>query len=249
LELHQDSTTQLKQSMCVFHLDEFLSQTRLWKALWRQFTQCLQRPALNHVTSPKFAMTPNTALTVGKTLVNKKGICAMHTMQLISEHAAGKRTHSKNKKITDSYPECEALRKKAMVATTWLMNKKAKGRHDNVTKMVVSDGMKSGRIEMPNDIWAADEHHFNKSVKKFHWDWNKHWCDTPDDPSLEDEKLLDRAEKEALLFPLSLVIKLIQTDNFAVNSCSYMCVFCCFVNYAILCPGHVADVDKKIKHG
>ena len=91
--------------------------------------------------------TENTALKVDK----MKGTCAMHTTQLIMQRATGKRTRSKAKWITDSFPECEALRKKAKKAAAYLMNMKAKGRHVVFTAMMKAARMQSERIEMPNE--------------------------------------------------------------------------------------------------
>jgi hypothetical protein len=82
-------------------------------------------------------------------------------------------------------------------------------------------------------------------MTKFRWAFNKCWYEQPDAPSLEENEIVDLAEIEAVLFPIALVMKWVQTDDFAANSYSFLFIWHCFVSYAVEHNWHVADVDKK----
>jgi hypothetical protein len=51
--------------------------------------------------------TATAAVVVGVALTGLKGTCGLHRVNLIIEHATGRRTRSSKKKIIDSFPECK----------------------------------------------------------------------------------------------------------------------------------------------
>ena len=106
----------------------------------------------------------NGSKAVGRQLVGEDGTCAMHWTQLIMEHATGKRTRTKNRVTIDSFPECEATRKKAKDSANHLMNKKSKGRLKKYFDEMKSCGRKAVKIMMPNDTRAAGLQKFYRSL-------------------------------------------------------------------------------------
>ena len=99
--------------------------------------------------------TTNVAVKVGVLISGKKGTCNMHTVQLILEHATGRRTRSKKKQVIDDFPECDDVRKAAKESASYLMNKKAKHIYKKYVKFMQELSRRSVKLSLPNDTRAA----------------------------------------------------------------------------------------------
>jgi hypothetical protein len=79
----------------------------------------------------------------------------MHKIQLAIVHATGMVQRSEKGKVADQFPECEELWKKAQAASSYLMEKRAKGRYKQFHALMQSHSHHHNRIAMPNSTRAA----------------------------------------------------------------------------------------------
>jgi hypothetical protein len=190
--------------------------------------------------------TTNTAVRTGELLTGEKGTCAMHSTQLVIQHATGHLKRKKDCKIVDEFPECEDLRKKARDSAFYLMNKKAKTRFAKYKKQMNNQGRIANRIFMPNDTRAAGVHMFFNSMITSRWNLDSYWYEDPAARKyeLDNDEYATIAELEAVLYPIALLTKLLQSDKFGSNSVSFLYTCRCFETYACERTWYVADVDK-----
>ena len=99
--------------------------------------------------------TTNSAVKTGFLLAGERGTCFMHLTQLVLKHAIGKLTRSKNGVVQDKFPEMDTLRSKVEKASSWLMDKKAKGRYKNYEKHMLAAKRTARKIIQPNSTRAG----------------------------------------------------------------------------------------------
>jgi hypothetical protein len=189
--------------------------------------------------------TTNVAVKVGKLLSGSKGTCNMHTLQLIIEHSTGKRTRKHNTKIIDEFPECEEVRKAAKAGASYMTSKKKKSVWKAYAKQMKELGRHFIKIFVPNDTRAAGVVLMYQSLLRSRFNLKKFYADFPDATQVSDDMFVKIAELEAVLYPLSVLIKLIQTDKFGSLSYSFVLCFRTYVHYVINEKWYVADVGAQ----
>jgi hypothetical protein len=98
------------------------------------------------------------------------------------------------------------------------------------------------KIIVPNDTRAAGVVLMYQSLLRSRFNLKKFYGDYPDATQVSDDMFGKIAELEAVLYPLSVLIKLIQTDKFGSLSYSFVLCFRTYVNYVINDTWYVADV-------
>jgi hypothetical protein len=187
--------------------------------------------------------TTNVAVRVGFLLSGNKGTCNMHTIQLVIEHCTGRRMRKLNKQIIDSFPECEALRKGAKEAASYLVNKKKKSVWKSYAKLMRDEKFHFVKLIVPNDTRAAGVVLMYQSLLRSRFNLKKFYDDYPESVKCTDEMYEKIAEIEAILYPLSVLIKLVQTNKFGSLSYSFVLCFRTYVFYAINEFWYFADVN------
>ena len=97
-----------------------------------------------------------------------------------------------------------------------------------------------------NDTRAAGTQLFYNSLVKSRWNLAMYWSgELEGDHSLSNDEFIAVAENEAVLYPLGLLIKIVQTDDFGSLPYSFPLMFRIFVTYAVQEVWWVADVDRR----
>jgi len=166
----------------------------------------------------------------------------MHTIQLIIEHSTGRRTRKKKKLTVDDFPECEAVRKVAKEGASYMINKKAKGIWKKYAAQMKELKRHQVKLIVPNDTRAAGVVLMYQSLIQSRFNLMKFYSDHPGSMVISNNAFVNIAELEAVLYALSVLIKLIQTDMFGSIAYSFVLCFRTYVHYAIQRFWYVADV-------
>ena len=99
----------------------------------------------------------DSAVLAGKYILNhrREGKCDMHITSLILKHATGLVIRTK-KIMVDSNPLFIAIYNKFREFSNWLMNKVAKGRHNDFKTKSKENGCDVQEIPLPNKTWEAE---------------------------------------------------------------------------------------------
>lgn len=198
--------------------------------------------------------TTNTALKVGRLLAGQNGSCSMHEVQLALDHAVGKKTRKRNNKIVDSFKEAEAIRLQALKASGYLMEKKAKARFKKYKELMVEKGRVGQRIAQPNSTRAAGINIFYESIIRQRFNLHVYWFKMKDsmkdkngkplNVTLTDDEFWQLAQFAGILYPIGLLIKLVQTDTPGAIAYTHFFVFRTFYTY--LCTESFYVPETKI---
>ena len=189
--------------------------------------------------------TTNSAVKTGFLLAGERGTCFMHLTQLVLKHAIGKLTRSKNGVVQDKFPEMDTLRSKVEKASSWLMDKKAKGRYKNYEKHMLAAKRTARKIIQPNstraggivlhdgDMIAA---RFNLSLE-YDLIGEKVNCH-----ALTDMDFEQLAQVYAVTYPILVLILALQSDRAGCLAYTFMHTFRTLVSYHTAEYWWVADV-------
>jgi len=185
--------------------------------------------------------TTNTAVKIGRDLVGESGGCAMHEVSLAFEHGIGKRMRSKNKVVIDSFPAAEDIRKKSLWATGELMEKKAKSRFRDFTKQMAECSRKVIRIIQPNSTRAAGVYLHYETVIMMRWCLYFYWLSKEVGKMLTDADFWLIAQLLSVMYPMSVLIKLVQTDRPGAIAFTFFYIFRAYVAYCTAIQWWVAE--------
>jgi hypothetical protein len=190
--------------------------------------------------------TTNSAVKTGWNLTGVKGTCAMHRVNLIIEHATGRRKRTQQRKVTDEFPECEAIRKNAYEFGSYYNNNKRKQVYLALERWCKEKKLPVCRIALPNSTRAAGTALLYQSIVRQKWVFYDYWHASidPSRHELTEDEFKMIAELEAVLFPLCRLVKQVQTDLFGSMSYTFLFVFPCYVNYLLRNNWYVANVHK-----
>ena len=142
-----------------------------------------------------------------------QGTCAMHQIQLAITHSTGMVQRRKDNKVIDSFPECEDLRKKALLASSYLMEKRAKARLKQMQALMSQRGRVTTRIAMPNSTRAAGILINWESLIREKWNLGIYWDSNVKAFCLNDDDFYLLAQMCSLLYPIGALVKIVQTDR------------------------------------
>ena len=169
--------------------------------------------------------TNNTAKKVGRDLTGENGTCAMHTSQLALGHAVGMKIRTQNNEAVDNFPEAEGLRKKSLETARWLMEKKSKSRCHKCVEMMKREGREAVKLELPNSTRAAGILIHYESMIQARFNLNAHWHRTTKATKLDDDECYLISQFAAVIHPMGVLIRLVQTDKPCFISCTFIHVF------------------------
>jgi len=176
--------------------------------------------------------TTNSALKVGRILTGgDEGTCAMHQTQLVVDHATGRKKRSAQNTITDDFPACEELRKKAEKASQYLMNAKSKGRFLGYKTMMEARARTGLRITLPNSTRAAGVILHYEAILKSCWNLRLYWMDEPEAPKITEHDMNLLSEFYSVLYPLMKLVLQVQTDTFGSIAYTYYFIYRTFALY------------------
>ena len=186
-----------------------------------------------------------TAKATSRFVVGLEGSCLMHKISLVIDHATGAKTRSCGKQVTDEFKQCEEFRKKCKTAAKTVMNKKSKGKFAAYRSAMEKSGRKARVIVMPNSTRAAGHHIFYSSLLGSCWNLDQWWHQTDEAGVLTNKEFIVLADLESVLYPVSLLSKQVQTNNFGSIAYSFLYVFRTFVAYGVSKHWWVANCDKS----
>jgi hypothetical protein len=127
------------------------------------------------------------------------------------------------------------------------MNRKAKQRFAKYKSTMAGMGRVANRIFMPNDTRAAGVQMFYNAMILSRWNLACYWYEVEEtgDVQLTNKEFVELAELEAVLYPLALLTKLLQTNRFGSGSYSFLYTYRCYQVYATQDVWYVADVCKQ----
>jgi hypothetical protein len=191
--------------------------------------------------------TTNTSLAIGRLLTadGKQGTCAMHVVQLAIVHATGMAQRREQGKIVDEFPQCEDLRKKAHAAASYLMEKRAKARYKEFHKLMVGHGRAHSRIAMPNSTRAAGILIQWESLIKEKFNLVTYWQSNVKAKELTEEEFYLIAQMCSVLYPIGLLVKLVQTDRPGAIAYTYFFIFRTWVTYLSNKKWYVPETRKS----
>jgi hypothetical protein len=120
--------------------------------------------------------TTNTSLATSRLIVGTDGTCNMHLANLACDHAIGKRKRTVNKKIVDSFEECEDLRLvvRRMIGYVW--NKKAKSRKINYEKRNEQIGYNVIKVGIDNDTHISGYTRMYQQALRCKWTLHQYFA-------------------------------------------------------------------------
>jgi hAT family C-terminal dimerisation region len=191
--------------------------------------------------------TTNTALMIGRLLTadGKQGTCAMHEIQLAIVHSTGMVERKKGKNITDSFPECESLRKKAMLASGYLMEKRAKSRLKKMQELMTTCGRVCCRIAMPASTRAAGILILFESLIRERFNLAIYWHSNVVAKDLTDSDYYAISQVASVLFPIGVLVKNVQSDKPGAISYTYFFILRTWVEYITRKKWFVAETRRK----
>ena len=190
--------------------------------------------------------TTPTAVAVGRILTGTNGTCLMHRCQLIMEHATGKRTRKRNNAVVDSFEACEKVRKAARVAASDLMTGKSRGRYHFYERSMNDAGRHAKRLPLPNETRCAGFHLFYEALIESCWNLRLYWYQNQKAKRIDDDTFACISQMASALYPLSILIKKVQTDNFGSIAYSFVHSFRVYVQYATLSFLYCAVLDPTL---
>ena len=164
--------------------------------------------------------TTNSAVAVGRLLSGENGTCAMHQANLIIGHATGRLVRKVSRRVVDSFPEAESLRKASEAAAGYLMNKKAKNRFLAYQQLMADKGRSAIRLAIPNSTRAGGVALHYESMIKSRWNLYQYWHSHPQATAIEDGQFWTMSQLCSVLYPLLILTKNVQSDRFGAISYS-----------------------------
>jgi hypothetical protein len=208
--------------------------------------QCLERVGIEKEDLYRTVNdTTNSAIKTGWNLTGKKGTCAMHRTNLIIEHATGRKTRKQGKKVTDEFNECEEIRKETFEFGSYYNNNRRKQVYLALQRWCAERKISVCRIALPNATRAAGTALMYRSIIRQRWVFREYWHATrdPGRKKLTDSGFKVIAQLESVLYPVSNLVKQVQTDSFGSMSYTFLHVFPCLVDYLLTNFWYVASVD------
>jgi hypothetical protein len=202
--------------------------------------------------------TTNSALMTGRMMAGVDGTCVMHEVDLVIKHALGVvKRRKRGVGVVDSFPDCEAFRKKVKKCLSYLMDKKSKSRYAKYEIMMKTSGRRAVKLFMPNSTRVAGTYLMYQSAVKNRWNLRFYWEQMEQKSDfLENAEWILVAQLEAVLYPIAQLSKLVQTDMKGSNAYSFLHVYAVFVQYCVQQTWYVASVglgdtvdDDKRWHG
>jgi hypothetical protein len=177
--------------------------------------------------------TTNTSLAIGRLLTanGEKGTCAMHEIQLAIVHATGMAQRKKDREVVDQFPECEELQKKAHTASSYLIEKRAKARYKQFHALMQSHGHQHCRIAIPNSTRAAGILIQWESLIREKFNLVVYWISNVKAKDLTEEEFYIITQMSSALYPIGLLVKLVQTDRPGAIACTLFFTFRTWVAY------------------
>ena len=177
----------------------------------------------------------NSAVLAGKYILEHRGEgkCDMHKTDLVLKHATGLVVRTRNKQTIDSNPSFTSLYKTIREFVSWLMNKVARSRYNNLKQHCATKNRRVIEIPLPNKTRVAGVAIMYKALIRNKWEMDAyaalpHGGDsafTKKYPTMEQWQQL--AEFEAVLDPLQRCSISLQTDDPAINSASMLEIYLC----------------------
>jgi hypothetical protein len=183
------------------------------------------------------------AVKVGELLAGHRGTCQMHTVQLVIEHATGRRVRKKFRRVYDSFPECEKLRKKAKEHARYLMDKKAKSRWKSYEEFQKGLKRECRKLIIPNDTRSAGVALMYQSLIKNRYNLLLYYQEYKEFPQIQTSEFRTYSEIESILYPMTVLIRQVQTNKFGANSYSFILRFRTFLVYAFQKKWFCADTS------
>jgi hypothetical protein len=137
----------------------------------------------------------------------------MHEIQLAIVHGTGMKKRTKDEKVVDEFPECEDLRKKAIAASKYLMEKRAKGRLKKYHELMKSNARPCIRIALPPSTRAAGILINWESLLREKWNLGLYWLKDVSAKDLTDAEFYLISQLSSVLFPIGLLVKTVQSDR------------------------------------
>jgi len=190
--------------------------------------------------------TTNTALKVGRLLTGgDQGTCSMHTIQLAMVHATGRVTRTIDGAIADEFPECEALRKKALLASGGIFDKKNKGKAKKYFELMQSCSRVAIKIQQPNSTRAGGIQIHLTDLLRSRWNAQVYWDNDIKAKTLSDEEFYQLAELHSILQPMAFLIKIVQTDRPGAIAFTHFFIFRTFASYIAAPRWYVANTKRS----
>ena len=171
-----------------------------------------------------FNDTTNAAMATGRLLAGQAGSCNMHVAQLVADHATGKRTRSVNKKVVDSFPECDAIRSRVRGMIGYIWSRKAKSRMIAYKARNTMAKKSVIRVGMDNATRIAGTERMYKQSLRSRWCMSTYFALEPSagrTHELGDEEWVAVAQVEAVLRPICALAFTTQIDTRLVAGSSW----------------------------
>jgi hypothetical protein len=173
----------------------------------------------------------------------------MHETQLAFDYAVGNKNQVVGKQEVNTFPESVELRKKSISSAKYLMEKKAKARYANYVKLMSKSGRTAKKPLLPNSTRAAGTYLHYSSMVESRWNLNVYYRDegsnVPEEQQLSNESFIMIAQFACILYPISVVLKVVQTDKAGSLAYTYLHIYRCFVGYVFNNKWWVANVDNR----
>jgi hAT family C-terminal dimerisation region len=191
--------------------------------------------------------TTNVSLMIGRLLTanGEQGTCAMHEIQLVIVHSTGMAQRKKGNKVVDSFPECEELRKKALLASSYLMEKRAKARLKKMHALMTDLGRLHTRIALPNSTRAAGILINWESLIREKWNLVLYWLNNVKAKDLTDDEFYLIAQLSSVLYPIGVLVKTVQSDRPGAISYTLFFTLRTWVVYLTLKKWYVAETRRS----
>jgi hypothetical protein len=187
------------------------------------------------------------AVGVGVHLTGEKGTCAMHRNNLIIEHATGHHTRKSKGTVWDtSIEECKAIRKNAYEFGSYNHNNK-KYTWRTLELWCIANCKHCKRIALPASTRAAGGCLLYQTILTQKILFGEYWRATgkkDGKKELTNEDFIQIAELEAVLYPLSVLVKRVQTDDPGSMSYSFLHFFPTYVLHKLNWARYVATTCK-----
>ena len=197
----------------------------------------------------------NSAVLAGKYILEHRGEgkCDMHKTDLVLKHATGLVVRTRNKQTIDSNPSFTSLYRTIREFVSWLMNKVARSRYNNLKQHCATKNRRVIEIPLPNKTRVAGVAIMYKALIRNKWEMDAyaalpHGGDsafTKKYPTMEQWQQL--SEFEAVLDPLQRCSISLQTDDPAINSASMLEIYLCRRHIERMRNGclHVLSMDAS----
>lgn len=150
----------------------------------------------------------------------------MHMVNLVVDHATGKRTRSANREVVDSFEECESLRRKTAATFGYIYSKQAKQRAINYQTRNSAIGQSTIRLGVDNDTRIAGTRRMYQHALRSRYTLPVYFSQESTaiqaKYSLTDSDFEKIAEFEAVISPICDLAFSLQKDSRPTGSSSFM---------------------------